>query len=316
MTEQRDRSASGGIGGVGRIGIIGAGALGVALARALALGGGEVAAVAMRDPERDPGRARALAAALPGTAITVPSAVVAACDLVFLAVPDDAIAPLAASLAWRDGQGAIHLSGAHGAELLAPAAAQGAATAALHPLMTFPRADLAEQPAEDALARFHGCSWALEAENADLDARLAQLVAALGGQVIRLWPTDRVAYHAAAVLASNYVIVLLDAATRLWASFGVAEETALQALLPLARAAVGKLEADGLPGALSGPIARGDVGTVAAHLAWLDAQAIGDAQGAALRDAYRALARLAIPLAEAKGTLSAASAARLRLLLA
>ncbi|MGH2487348.1 MAG: DUF2520 domain-containing protein, partial [Ktedonobacterales bacterium] len=88
-------------------------------------------------------------------------------------------------------------------------------------------------------------------------------------------------------------------------------DDALPALLPLLRASVENLARVGLPDALTGPIARGDVGTITRHLAWLDAHT-GDPGGADLRAAYIALARLAIPLAEAKGSLSAAAAAELR----
>jgi predicted short-subunit dehydrogenase-like oxidoreductase (DUF2520 family) len=191
----------------------------------------------------------------------------------------------------------------------------GADVAALHPLMTFPRAELSI-PIERVLERFRGCTWAVEASDPALEADLEALAALLGGNVIRLRPTDRVAYHAAAVLASNYVVVLLEAAVHLWESLGLDGKAALCALLPLLRGAVEKLEEDGLPGALSGPIARGDVGTITQHLALLDALAIGDVEGMALRDAYRALGLLAIPLAEAKGSLSTDTAARLRLVLA
>src|SRR5690348_4894969 len=87
---------------LGRVGVIGAGAAGAALARLLAARGAEVVAVAARAPER----AAALAAALPGAAAMAPEQLVRGCDLVFLAVPDDTIAPLAAALPWRAGQGA------------------------------------------------------------------------------------------------------------------------------------------------------------------------------------------------------------------
>lgn len=302
MTEQDDLTD------LGRIGIIGAGAAGGALARALSARGARVVAVAARTVAH----ARALAAALPGAvAPTDPAGVCAASDLVFLAVPDDALPSVAATLSWRAGQGAIHLSGVRGAEALAPAAARGAATAALHPLMTFARADPRE-PASAMLQRLAGCAWALESGDAALGVTLERLVAALGGHTLRLGAQDRVPYHLAAVLASNYVVALMGGAARLWETFGMPADAAVEALAPLLRAAVGRITDEGLPRALSGPIARGDVGTVAAHLAWLEARASGDPHWAALRDAYVALGRLAIPLAEAKGTLTPDGAHRLR----
>jgi len=300
---------------LGRIGVIGAGAAGAALARMLAARGADVAAVAARTLER----AAALAAVLPRAAAMTPEQLVRACDLVFLAVPDDAIAPLAAALPWHTGQGAVHLSGAKAAAALAAVSAAGAHPAALHPLMTFARAPL-DAPVAALLERVAGCAWALEADDAGMAAALERIVAALGGRVVRLAAGDRVPYHIAGVLASNYVVALIGAAVALWEGFGVGRDEALRALLPLLRGAVENLSGVGLPDALSGPVARGDAGTIAAHLAWLDAYTTAHAGGspelAALRDAYVALARLALPLGRAKGTLDAAAAERLARLLA
>ncbi|MFI5274151.1 MAG: DUF2520 domain-containing protein [Ktedonobacterales bacterium] len=300
---------------LGRVGMIGAGAVARALSRALAARGAHVSAIAAPHPES----ARALVAALPAAAgaraVAAPADVLAITDLVILAVPDDALAALVASLPWRPGYSAVHLSGAKSAAVLAPAAARGARTAALHPLMTFPRQPL-DAPVAVILERLAGCVWALDCDDPALAASLTALVAALDGQVVRLSAADRVPYHLSGVLASNYVVALIGAAVRLWTdSLGVAPDEALRALLPLLRASVESLATHGLPDALTGPLARGDSGTVAAHLAWLDAHAAGDPQVDALRDAYRALGRLALPLASAKGTLPLAAADALRALL-
>ncbi len=259
---------------LGRIGFIGAGAVGSALARALARRGALVAAVCARTPAH----AAALARVLPdATAMTGPAEVAAACELTFLAVPDDAISPLAASVPWPAGKSVVHLSGAQGAEALAAASERGMRVGALHPLMTFPR-DTLGTPVEQILARLASCTWALEAGDARLAAALERLVAALDGRVVRLAPADRVPYHIAGVLASNYVTALLGTAVHLWQPFEPDAQAALRALLPLLKATVGP-------------------------------------DGAALRDAYVALARLALPLAEAKGTLTREAAADLRRLL-
>jgi predicted short-subunit dehydrogenase-like oxidoreductase (DUF2520 family) len=292
---------------LGRVGLIGAGALGSALARAFAARGMQIVAVAARHPDR----AQALASVLPSTVAVLPLEVVLTCESVFLAISDDAIPDVAIALPWLAGQRVVHLSGARGTDVLAPAAARGALVAALHPLMTFPRVDLSA-PVSNLLARLRGVTWALEADDTPLERDLTTLVAHLDGALVRLRSADRVAYHTAAVLASNYIVVLLGAAVRIWESIGLDGEAALAALLPLLRGSVEKLAQDGLPDALSGPIARGDAGTIAAHLAWLDAQAAGNLEDIAVRDAYRALARLAIPLAEAKGSLTPAAADRLR----
>ncbi len=299
---------------LGRVGFIGAGAVASTLARALALRGAAVVGVTARESER----AATLAASLPN-AISErdAAAVIAGADMIFLAVPDDALTALDAALAWRPTHSVIHLSGARGAAALAHATASGAAVAALHPLLSFP------SPAADghaALARLAGCTWALETPDARLAGKLEALVAALGGRTVRLRAADRAPYHLAAVLASNYVVVLLGAAVALWQDFGVEPPIALDALLPLLRSAVENLAAVGPARALTGPLARGDVSTVAAHLAWLvqqeSATAARHVDAAALDAAYRALAELAIPLALARGTLSEQGAQALRALLA
>ena len=296
---------------LGRVGFVGAGAVGSTLARALKARGADVALVASLHGNS----AAALAAAIPGVrAAGSPSEVVAGADLVVLAVPDDAIAALVASLPWRTGQAVLHLSGAKPAAVLAPIAAGGARIAALHPLMTFPRLPL-DTTIPALLARLAGCTWALDCPDSALATELEALVAALGGHTIRIGEAQRVPYHISGVLASNYVAVLLGAAANLWEGFGVAPDEALRALLPLLRATVENLERVGLPDALTGPLARGDAGTIAAHLAWLAAHAEGDPQIAALRDAYATLGRLALPIAQAKGTLSPDAAARLTELL-
>jgi predicted short-subunit dehydrogenase-like oxidoreductase (DUF2520 family) len=312
-THLRSRQDSSTSQSLGTFSFIGAGALGGTLARALAARGAIIASVCARGPER----ARTLAASLPGCRYEPDaSALVASASTVVLAVPDDALPQLDAALPWRPRQAVIHLSGSRGAEALPAARAAGAAVAALHPLLSFPSA-AADGAA--ALAHLRGCTWALETTDPALADRLGAAVEALGGRIVRLGVGDRVRYHIAAVLASNYVVALLGAAIDLWQGFGVDGGTALDALLPLLRGAVESLAAKGPAGALTGPIARGDVGTVRTHLRWLDQQAPStagaDLDRAALAAAYRAVARLAIPLALARGSLSADGAAALQALL-
>jgi predicted short-subunit dehydrogenase-like oxidoreductase (DUF2520 family) len=316
MPTNRRRNATPGASApmLGTFSFIGAGAAGGTLARALAARGATITSIAARGPDR----ARALAASLPGCRYEPePAALVAAATTVVLAVPDDALPLLDGTLPWQAGQAVIHLSGARGMEALPHAQAAAAAVAALHPLLSFPQA-AADGAA--ALAHLRDCTWALETSDAALAARLGAVVTALGGRIVRLGVGDRVPYHIAAVLASNYVVALLGAAVDLWQGFGVDGATALDALLPLLRGAVESLAANGPATALTGPIARGDTGTVAAHLRWLAqphaASAAPEAiDRATLAGAYRALARLAIPLAIARGTLSEHAAGTLWALL-
>lgn len=311
LGDMGDRTAPAGLRPLGRVGFIGAGALGSTLARALAGCGAQVIAVTARRPDR----AVALANSIPGCRhLPGASDVAAAADTVFLAVPDDALAAVDAALAWSPHHTVVHLSGARGLDILPHAAVTGANVAALHPLMIFPRPAPTGQA---ALARLSGCTWALAASDADTRARLETLVAALGGRAVLLPDAARVPYHLSAVMASNYVVALLGAAVDIWQTFGIDSRVALDALVPLLRATVENLAALGPAGALAGPVARGDVGTVAAHLAWLQRSLSSEqdaalADPAALIDAYRALARLAIPLAQARGSLTDDAADALR----
>jgi predicted short-subunit dehydrogenase-like oxidoreductase (DUF2520 family) len=291
---------SGDLDRLGRIGVIGAGAVGSALALALVARGARIDAITSRTRAH----AEALAASLArDVAVVSADAVATNSDTIVVAVPDDAINSVAATTHWRMGQLVIHLAGAQDAEALAAARTQGARVAALHPLMTFPRTTEA-LTAEAILARLAGCAWAFEAGDEATIDQLTTIIAALNGHAIRLTAADRAPYHLAAVLASNYVVTLLAAAVRLWGTFGVNPDEALAALLPLTRAAVEQLQAVGLPDALTGPIARGDLGTVRTHLDWLTAHAASTPDLLRLRDAYIALARLTIPVAVRKGSLS------------
>lgn len=299
------------LGTIGNIGIIGSGAVGGTLARAIAAAGGNVVAVSARHPDH----AEALARRISGCrAYATPEEVTAVSHLVLLAVPDDAIAPVAGRIQWSAGQHVVHLSGAMSSRALAAASERGAAVAALHPLMTFTRA-LAESPLDEIQTRLRGCVWALETGDETLRDGMRRMVTALGGQVTMLSESDRIPYHIAGVLASNYVVTLLGAAIALWESFGEDATLAREALLPLLRASVENLATMPPSSALTGPIARGDMGTLGAHLDWLSSAAQASDEIAALRDAYLALARLTIPLAESKGSLTAERAAAIRALL-
>ena len=283
-----------------RIAILGAGRLGRCLALALVARGESVVAVASRTPAH----ARARAAELPGAQALGMSEATAAADLVLLTVPDDHIAPLAASLPWRAGQAAVHCSGATSLDALAAARAAGAKVGGLHPLQIF--SGPVANP-EAALTLLAGSHAAIEAEDATLQARLQQLALGLGMQPFALPPGARAAYHAAAGYAASFLLSMLDEAGAIWRDAGLPPEAALPALLPLARGTLAAAEARGLAGALSGPISRGDAGVVAAHL-----QALGG-QGRA--DFYRLIAQRQLGLARASGRLDAAALARLEELL-
>ncbi len=239
---------------MGSIAFIGAGRLGAALATALSRQGCPVRAVASRRPAS----AEALAQTLPGCqSVTIEEA--AAAELVFLTVPDDEIAPTAARLPWRAGQQVVHCSGATEVSALESAASQGALTGGFHPLQIF-------SDPQRALGLIAGSAVAIEGPPA-LEARLRELAGRLGMRPLHLPPGARALYHAGASFAASFLLSMLQEALDAWRSFGIDDEAALQALLPLARGTLDMAEARGLAGALAGPVSRGDVGVVGRHMA-------------------------------------------------
>ena len=242
------------------IGIIGSGRLGTALSSALVAAG----YTRIHPASRATGSI---------------DAIVEACALVLLAVPDRAIGSLAETLAWRAGQGIVHCSGALGLDVLVAATAQGATAGCLHPLQTFPSAST---PAADA-ARFRGITCGVEGAS-PLGDLLEGIASDLGARSVRLEGVDRARYHAAAVLVSNDVAALMAAGTRAWTQAGLPEDAARESLAPLLLSAASNVARLPLAEALTGPVARGDTGTVARHLAAL----AGDPDLSAV---YRALGR-------------------------
>jgi predicted short-subunit dehydrogenase-like oxidoreductase (DUF2520 family) len=281
-----------------RIGFIGAGRLAKALAWGMAQGGQCVVAAASRSPDSAALLARRIAGC---EAVAGAQGVVDRSDLVFVTVPDDAIAAVAAGVEWRRDQAAVHCSGATEIAALAPAARAGAQTGGFHPLQLF--AD-----PEVALAGLPGCTIAVEAE-APLLSRLEELAQALRCRTIRLPPGCRARYHAAAHYAAGFVITLLNQAVELWQGFGIEREATIRALLPLLRGTAASVERSGLAQGLAGTYSRGDIGTLEKHLAEL-ARVGPDA----LR-LYCELALRSIPLGLERGGYDEARAEAMRVLL-
>ena len=281
------------------IGIVGAGAVGTALGVALSRAGWPIQAVASRDGER---RERFRSQVEGVRAFAEAQALLDEVELVIVAIPDDAIAPLAASLRMYGGQAMVHTSGALGAEVLEPAMAAGTQVGAFHPLVAF--ADT-----ERAVADLHGATVAIEGDD-QLTALLADMAEAIGARPVRLATGSKAAYHAAAVLAAGGFVALLDAITELGRVAGLDEAGALAIYGPLIEGTLGNARALGVRAALTGPIARGDIGTLEAHLAALCTYA-PDAL-----DLYRSAGRREVDLAESRGSLAPERAAELRLALA
>ncbi|MBA2553237.1 MAG: DUF2520 domain-containing protein [Geodermatophilaceae bacterium] len=265
-----------------RVGVIGAGRVGAVLGAALADAGHQViAATAVSAASRT--RAARL---LPGAALLPADDVIDRVDLILLAVPDDTLDDLVRGLAdagaFRAGQIVVHTSGAHGLAVLQPAVSCGVLPLALHPVMTF-----AGQP-EDVL-RLAGVPFGVTA--ADEHRAVAEtLVLEMGGEPIWVEESARTLYHAALVVGSNHLITLVAEARDLLGIAGVEDPARL--LGPLLGAALDNSLRYG-DKALTGPISRGDVGTVRRHLRTLVEQApesVASYVAMARRTAQRGLA--------------------------
>jgi predicted short-subunit dehydrogenase-like oxidoreductase (DUF2520 family) len=281
-----------------RIGFIGAGRVGTALGVAFSRAGWEVTGIASRDETR---RSRFRNLVPTARAFEDASNLLDEADLIFLTVPDDAIAGAAASLHLYSGQALVHTSGALPADVLAPAMAAGTSKASFHPLVAF--ADL-----DHALEALHGATVALDGDETLLPV-LADLAESIGGRPVRLPNGGKQAYHAAAMMAAGGLVGLLDGIVAVARLAGLDEKAALAVYLPLARQALANSERLGVDEALTGPFLRGDVGTVRGHLAVLR----GSAPDAL--ELYVAVARRELAIARRRGDLDETAAAELESLL-
>jgi predicted short-subunit dehydrogenase-like oxidoreductase (DUF2520 family) len=237
------------------VGVIGAGRVGAVLTAALRAAGYSIAATAGAS---DASMTR-IETLLPGVRVDKPTAVARSCDLLLLTVPDDAldnvVRMLVASGAIRAGQYVVHTSGLHGTEILRPAAEIGAHVIAMHPAMTFTGTDV-------DLARLPGCVYGVTTGEAERPVA-QELARALGGSVMWVAETDRELYHAALAHGANHLVTLVSQSMQLLRTAGASDPAAV--LRPLLSAALDNVLDYG-DAALTGPIVRGDLKTVAAHL--------------------------------------------------
>jgi predicted short-subunit dehydrogenase-like oxidoreductase (DUF2520 family) len=161
---------------------------------------------------------------------------------------------------------------------------------------------------DQAVENLPGSTFAIEGEGELLEG-LKEMALALEGYWIELKPGDKALYHAAAVFACNYAVTLVKLATDLWQLFDVSAPEATRALLPLLRGTVNNIERLGLPQCLTGPIARGDSGTIIRHIEALSKSA------PKLIPVYCELGLDTIPLALAKGKIDQVKAVELQKLL-
>ena len=273
------------------VGIVGTGRVGAVLGAALQRAGHRLVAVSGVSEQS---RARA-AELLLGIPVTTVEEVVARAELVLLTVPDDALPALISGLSstgsWQAGQLVVHTSGRYGAAVFEAAAGHHIMGLALHPAMTFTGTSM-------DLDRLVDCCFGVTAPEA-LRVVAEALVVEMGAEPMWVEEQDRPTYHAALAHGANHLVTLVAQAMQVLGSAGVQDPQRL--IAPLLHAALDNALRLG-DGALTGPVARGDAGTVAAHLAQLSQQTPD------IRPTYVALARATAERALASGRLTAAAA--------
>jgi predicted short-subunit dehydrogenase-like oxidoreductase (DUF2520 family) len=281
------------------IGIIGAGPVGTALGLALERAGWPVLAVASRDP----GRRERFRSLVPGArAFAEPAAVLDEVELVMLAVPDDVIGPLASELRLYSGQAIVHTSGLLGAEALEPAMAAGTQAGSFHPLVSI-------VDPEQAVEDLRGATVVIDGDP-ELAGALATMAEAIGAVPVRLPAGAKPAYHTAAVMAAGGLVALLDAIREVAAVAGLDAKGALTVYGRLAAQTMANAGRSGIPATLTGPVVRGDAGTIRVHMATLRRSA------PSVVPLYVALTERAIAVAVERGSLSPDAAAAVRAALA
>ncbi|MDO7835468.1 DUF2520 domain-containing protein [Sphingobium sp. HBC34] len=241
-----------------QIGIVGTGRVARAIGLALAPHSAAPARIWGRNPDH---AADAVAIIGHGCAARNLADIGRTCDLIVIAVSDDAMGRVIGDLATLDGPAspfAFHVSGGSGAALLAPLQDRGWLTAAIHPAMTFTGDPQAE------VARMTGARFAVTGSTQQASVAARAVVTRLGGVAVDVAEAHRPLYHAALCHGSNHLVTLIADACEALAAAGVDDPAAL--IAPLARAALDNSLASGMAG-LSGPLLRGDEGTIAGHVA-------------------------------------------------
>ncbi|ACA58667.1 Rossmann-like and DUF2520 domain-containing protein [Candidatus Desulforudis audaxviator] len=280
-----------------RVCIVGAGRVGSTLALALQRGGYRIVGVASRGEQS----ARRLGERLGCPFSVRPEQFTPNADVVLVTTSDREIAAVAARIQSRGGftagQLVAHTSGATPAEALAPAREAGAVVASIHPLQSFADADA-------ALERLPGCYFGVEGDAAGV-FRARRLVEDLGGVPLEVNAGDKALYHAAACVASNYLVAVIHLATELLGRCGWSRTDALKALGPLIDGTRENVRDFGVVGALTGPVVRNDRPTLEWHLAALTRLDAG------YEGVYRALGVYTAGIAREQGALSASQAREL-----
>ncbi|MGI6467608.1 MAG: DUF2520 domain-containing protein [Syntrophomonadaceae bacterium] len=272
-----------------KVGIIGLGVVGTAVGVVLSNKGYEITGVYDKLSEST----KVLVERIGCTTCSSPQEVSRSADILFITTSDMAIKDVADELAesgaFHSGQVVIHMSGSLTSQVLDGARAFGAFVLSIHPLQSFADVDR-------AIANLQGSVFSIEGDR-EAYAIGRDIVANLGGEHFIIDRAAKVLYHAGACTVSNYLVTVVDFGIRLLEAAGIPREQGTRALLPLIQGSVNNISDVGIPKALTGPIARGDVETVLHHLKALDAKMPAD------RLLYACLGLYTTSIACAKGTI-------------
>lgn len=272
------------------IAIIGMGKVGTAVGYLLKSAGYSVIALAGRSDESIASGTKYIGS----TTYSTPSQAASQASCIFITTTDDAIKPVCDKITLDGAVGpdkiVVHMSGAGGLDLLESARSSGASVASIHPIQTFATIDSAIDTIPDS-------SFGITAQEEIKDFCL-QIVEDLGGIPFIIAEEDKPLYHAAACIASNYLVALINIVVEIYQSIGMSREESINAFWPLVAGTIKNIPLHGTIQSLTGPIARGDTGTVRKHL-----EAFRN-KLPHLLSFYKEMGMFAVDIALKKGTLS------------
>lgn len=238
-------------------------------------------------------------------ATTAPWTITPDADIVFITTPDSSIADVCETISrhngFKEGAVVLHCSGSEPSTILRVRNSTTVFRGSMHPLQSIAGGNTGTNP-------FAGINMAVEGDP-KAEERARDIGTALGATVFTINTRAKTLYHAAAVMASNYLVTLMDIAFKLLETAGIDRTDAPDILWPLVQGTLSNIRTVGIPDALTGPIARGDTITVESHLrAMIE-------QRADILDIYKRLGRHTISIATAKGTITEEQALTLEALL-
>ncbi|WP_303721715.1 Rossmann-like and DUF2520 domain-containing protein [Malonomonas rubra] len=282
--------------------LIGPGKVGCAVSKRLRQAGYSISAVISRDLSRAVDACSFIGCTTQTATTDLQRA--SSATLILLAVPDDQITGLASNLTQQlsaqEGRTLLHFSGLHPAEIMRSPGCQ-ATLLSIHPLLSFADRQLASE-------RLYNCPCAVEGE--EIAVQLGkELVSAFGGRPFRIASDQKALYHASACIASNFLVTLLATATKLLGECGIDQQQAGNLLSPLIKTTIENVTEFGPEQGLTGPIVRGDQGTVATHIAALEKVSLQ------IGMFYKFLGCSTVELAQKSGRLQPADAEKLEKIL-